>query len=285
MAQDAYITILVAEDNDVSREMMMSILKTQGYKTIGAVDGASAIEVIQNNSVDMALVDINMAPKGGFDFCRYLLVNGIKLPVVIVTADDSSDMLRQANDLGVRRVLQKPIKPERLLETVSRVLKQLGLNPQPLAVDAYDTVFSPEQLLQHTIDLADKNAQSGKGGPFAAVVADKDGHILGEGTNGSTSRVDPTAHAEVMAIRLAAEKLDRTDLADCTLYCSSEPTMMGKALIASVGIIRVYYGLSHSDIGQMRESVRPVETAYEQMGKDAALKMFKRWENSQPRKR
>lgn len=286
MDDSAFITILVAEDNDVSREMMVSILKTQGYKVLGAIDGQDAIEQIQKNDVDMALVDINMAPKGGFDFCRYLIVNSIQLPVVIVTADDSSDMLTQASDLGVRRVLQKPIKPERLLDTVARVLKQLGLNPQPLAVGTHDTVFTPAQLLQHALDLADKNAQNSKGGPFAAIVADKNGKILGEGTNSHASRVDPTAHAEVMAIRVAAEKLKSADLSDYVLYCASEPTMIGKALITSVGIKKVYYGLSHEDIGALGfKSATTQEPEYEQMSKDAALKVFQRWERGQAKAR
>ena len=285
MAEEGFITILVAEDNDVSRDMMVSLLQTQGYKALPATDGRSAIELIENSSVDMALVDINMAPKGGFDFCRYLLVNGIKLPVVIITADDSSDMLSTASELGVTRVLQKPITPDRLLDTVGRVLKRLGLNPQALAGDAHDTKFTTAQLLQHAIDLADKNAQNSAGGPFAAVVADREGHILGEGTNSHGGRADPTAHAEVMAIRRAAEKLDRTDLGDCILYCASEPTMMGKALIQSVGIEKVYYGLSHDDTGQLYGHARPVDTIYEQMSRDAALKVYDRWQARQPKKR
>jgi tRNA(Arg) A34 adenosine deaminase TadA/CheY-like chemotaxis protein len=283
----AFITILIAEDNVVSREMMAAILQTQGYKTVGAGDGDEAIAYISQHDVDLALVDINMAPTGGFEFVKYLLVNGIDLPVVVVTADDSSDMLIESSALGVQRVLQKPIQPARLLETVSKILKRRGLNPQPMGVSSHETHFTHESLMARAIELANKNAQSKKGGPFGAVIANKEGKILGEGVNGITSRSDPTAHAEVMAIRQAAERLGRSDLSDCVLYISSEPTMMGKALILSVGIPKVYFGLSHEEVRQIRareEVVReglsgeaPRETAYEQMGHDAAAAMFLGW--------
>lgn len=282
-----FINILIAEDNDVSRELMVGIVRTQGYKTFGAVDGNSAIRVIEDQEIDLALVDINMSPKGGFEFMKYLMVNSIDLPVIIVTADDSSDLLMEANNLGVKQILHKPIDPERLVKLMHRILRQQGLNPNPIAVNEHTTTFTPEQLMQHAIDLADHNAKSKKGGPFGAVVADSDGHILGEGRNGITSRVDPTAHAEVMAIRQAAEKLNSADLKDCVLYCSSQPTMMGQALIISVGIPKVYYGLSHGDIKSIRASEEKVreeltgqqtQTSYEQLGHDAAMKMFARWE-------
>lgn len=274
----AFITILIAEDNVVSREMMAGILHTQGYKTIGAADGDEAIEIIKKHDVDLALVDINMAPTGGFEFVKFLLVNGIDVPVVVVTADDSSDMLIESSSLGVQRVLQKPIQPARLLDTVTKILKRRGLNPQPMGVAAHDTHFTHESLMARAVELAHKNAQSKKGGPFGAVLADKDGKILGEGVNGITSRSDPTAHAEVMAIRQAAERLGRSDLSDCFLYVSSEPTMIGKALIQSVGITKVYYGLSHAEVGQIRaRSADLPETQYEQLGHDAAAAMFLQW--------
>lgn len=288
MAERAFINILIAEDNEVSREMMAGILRAQGYRTLGAIDGSSAIKVIEDHEIDCALVDLNMAPKGGFDFVKFLMLNNIKIPVIIVTADDSSDLLVKANEYGVKRVLHKPIEPQRLIETVTRVLRQQGLNPKPMAVTAYESTFTPEQLMQHAVDLADRNAKTRRGGPFGAVVADSQGRIVGEGVNGITSRVDPTAHAEVMAIRQAAEKLGKADLSDCVLYCSSEPTMMGQALIISVGIPRVYFGLSHDEIRAIRAredkvraelgKKRTMETIYEQIGHDAAMKMFRRWE-------
>lgn len=281
-----FVHILIAEDNDVSRDMMAGILRTQGFKIHGAVDGDSAIKVIQNNDIDMAFVDINMAPTGGFEFVKYLVVKGIDLPVVVVTGDDSSDILMEASALGVAKVIQKPIEPDRLVQTVRHIMKRKGMNPDPLMVQEHDTRYTPEELMNRAIELADKNAKNSKGGPFGAVVADGEGQILGEGVNGRSSRMDPTAHAEVMAIRQAAERLESGDLSECVLYCSSEPTMMGQALIVSVGIKKVYFGLSHEEVKAARSSdedavrdelkEKKKTTEYIQLGHDEALAMFKK---------
>ena len=124
MSENSPINILVAEDNDVSREMLVGILKAEGYEVYGAIDGESAIKVIEDRSIHLALVDVNMAPKGGFSFVKYLAAQNIKLPVILVTADDSADMLVEASSLGVAQILQKPVRPNRLLQAVERILSR-----------------------------------------------------------------------------------------------------------------------------------------------------------------
>jgi guanine deaminase len=277
MTQEAFISILVAEDNDVSREMMSAVLRTQGYHVYGAVDGESAITVLQDRPVDLALVDINMAPKSGFELIKYMIVKSLDIPVVVITGDDSSNILMDATALGVVQVIQKPVDPEKLIQVCHRILKRRGFDPQPLAVSTKETKFSPKDLMQKAIALADRNAKSKRGGPFGAIVADEEGKILGEGTNGITSRVDPTAHAEVMAIRQAADRLGRSDLSDCTLYCSSQPTMIGQALIASVGINTVYYGLASEEVRSIRKSEQ-AKPLYKQLAHAEAQAMFKSWQ-------
>lgn len=289
-SNSSFINILIAEDNDVSRELMVSILKTQRYNILEAIDGQAAIDIIQNKNIDMAFVDINMAPKGGFEFVEYLLVNGIKLPLVIVTSDNSSDILMKANGLGISQILQKPVDPKRLIQIAHRVLKRAGLNPDHMGVEAHDTKFSHEQLLVQAIKLAAGNAKSQKGGPYGAIVADKDGHVLGEGVNGTQSRADPIAHAEVMAIRQASEKLGTTDLSSCTIYCACEPTMIGRALITDVGIQKVYFGLSADDMasikkagGFSRKEVKKYQDAeFTQLCHDEAMAMFEQGLKSRP---
>lgn len=268
-------SILIAEDNDVTRELMTSILKTHGFNVVGVSDGEQAMRMVEAYGIDMAFVDINMDPVGGFDFIKYLIVKGNKLPTVIVTADKSADILIEANALGVKRVLQKPIVPERLLDTAHRILRQAGHNLSPLGTESRKIRFTPDELMEKAIALAALNAEGKKGGPFGAVIADKDGKIIGEGVSGALNRADPIAHAEVMAIRKAAEVLGTGDLSECVLYCSSLPTAMGQALIKSVGIQNVYYGLSHDEISKFRAKAKPAETRYHQLGHDSALEMFK----------
>ncbi len=282
------INILIAEDNDISRELMASVLKTQGFNIIPARDGDEAIEAVERQTPDLALVDLNMEPKGGFAFVQHMVAYDMGVPIIIITADESTDVLTQAQRLGVTRVMQKPVEPEKLISITKAVLKRYGHNLNVIASETYVNRYSPAQLMQRAIDLAEQNAKARKGGPFGAVVATQEGQILGEGVNGITSRVDPTAHAEIMAIRQAVEKLDKPNLSECILYCSSEPTMMGQALIISVGIKQVYYGLSHEEILEIRakeaqiraelKQHKPAQTKYTQMGHDSAVTMFERWQ-------
>jgi guanine deaminase len=82
-----------------------------------------------------------------------------------------------------------------------------------------------QYFLDRVVDLAKEKMLLGNGGPFAALIV-KDGKILAEGWNQVTSTNDPTAHAEVVAIREACEKLARFQLEDCLLYASCEPCPM-----------------------------------------------------------
>ena len=78
------------------------------------------------------------------------------------------------------------------------------------------------EFIQKTIQLAVENVNSGRGGPFGAMVV-KDGQIIATGTNQVTSILDPTAHAEVVAIRQACQALGSFELTGCEIYCSCEP--------------------------------------------------------------
>lgn len=87
---------------------------------------------------------------------------------------------------------------------------------------------------------------SGKGGPFGAVIV-RDGTILGEGANAVTATNDPTAHAEVNAIRAAARKLGSFTLAGCDLYTSCEPCPMCLAAAYWARVNAIYYGACAAD--------------------------------------
>ncbi len=82
-----------------------------------------------------------------------------------------------------------------------------------------------EQYIQYVINLAVNGVEKNGGGPFGAVVV-KDGIIIGEGNNSVTNFCDPTAHAEVVAIRNACETIGDFQLTGCTIYSSCEPCPM-----------------------------------------------------------
>lgn len=96
------------------------------------------------------------------------------------------------------------------------------------------------------IDLARQGMRSNLGGPFGAVVV-KSGQIIGRGCNQVTSTNDPTAHAEILAIREACQHLKTFSLAGCEIYASCEPCPMCLAAIYWARIERVYYGCTGAD--------------------------------------
>ncbi|TAE32959.1 MAG: nucleoside deaminase [Cytophagales bacterium] len=103
-----------------------------------------------------------------------------------------------------------------------------------------------EQFLREAIRLAREGMNTGKGGPFGSVVV-KDGQIVGRGSNEVTSTNDPTAHAEVVAIRDACRNLQTFQLDGCTLYASCEPCPMCLGAIYWARPSRIVYGSFHSD--------------------------------------
>ncbi len=102
------------------------------------------------------------------------------------------------------------------------------------------------EFLQQAIDLAVENARSGQGGPYGAIIV-KDNQLVAASGNKVTSTVDPTAHAEVMAIRLACKKLNDFQLQGCILYSSCEPCPMCLGAIYWARLAKVYFACSRHD--------------------------------------
>ena len=109
--------------------------------------------------------------------------------------------------------------------------------------------MSPDELMRRVIQLAEKNVRDGRGGPFAALVS-KDGEIVAEGTNLVTSTNDPTAHAEVVAIRRACAAVASFQLAGLELYTSCEPCPMCLGAIYWARPSAIYYGATHTDAAE-----------------------------------
>lgn len=103
-----------------------------------------------------------------------------------------------------------------------------------------------EKFLRKAIQLAEENIHAGCGGPFGAVIV-KDGEIIATGSNHVTSDNDPTAHAEVVAIRNACKKLNDFQLTGCELYTSCEPCPMCLGAIYWARPDRFYYAGSKKD--------------------------------------
>jgi guanine deaminase len=145
------------------------------------------------------------------------------------------------------------------------------------------------KFMQAAIRLSRSKMRANCGGPFGAVVVRK-GRIIARGWNQVTSANDPTAHAEVIAIRNACKKLSTFRLADCELYTSCEPCPMCLAAIYWARISRVYYGTTRSDAARIqfdddwiyREVASPIsrrKLPMRRLLRDEALEVFAEWHN------
>ena len=102
-----------------------------------------------------------------------------------------------------------------------------------------------EVFMRQAIELAVENVNNG-GGPFGAVIV-KDGEVVATGVNRVVPNNDPTAHAEVSAIRAACTKLGTFDLSGCVIYTSCEPCPMCLGAIYWAHLDKIYYGATHFD--------------------------------------
>jgi len=148
-----------------------------------------------------------------------------------------------------------------------------------------------EKFMRIAIELSEYNVQQGTGGPFGAVVV-KDGMIIARSGNRVVPTNDPTAHAEVSAIRLACQELETYNLEGCVIYTSCEPCPMCLSAIYWAHIDTIYYANDKTDaakIGfddqfiydeiacEMKDRKIPVV----QLLRDEAQSAFKLWEISE----
>jgi len=147
--------------------------------------------------------------------------------------------------------------------------------------------------MTRAIELAIENVQSGRGGPFAALVV-KDGRILGEGANCVTSSNDPTAHAEVVAIRAACKALGSFQLDGCDLYTTCEPCPMCLGAIYWARPARVYFASTAADAAsagfddafiyeQLALPLKDRKIPFQEMMRNESLACFRAWSKKQDR--
>ena len=107
------------------------------------------------------------------------------------------------------------------------------------------------EYMKMAMNQAKFGMESKEGGPFGAVIVDKEGTVISIANNQVIKNNDPTAHAEVQAIREACKKLGTFDLSDCILYTSCEPCPMCLSAIIWANIKEVYYACTRKDAGKI----------------------------------
>ena len=145
-------------------------------------------------------------------------------------------------------------------------------------------------FMQEAARLALENVTGGAGGPFGAVIVRR-GEIIARGVNRVTADHDPTAHAEVNAIRAAARLLGRFDLSDCQIYTSCEPCPMCLGAIYWARLAQVHYGCTQADADAIGFSDQFIYEELEkpkaeralpmtQEGREESLEAFRAWQAS-----
>jgi guanine deaminase len=151
-----------------------------------------------------------------------------------------------------------------------------------------------DPFLQRAIVLAIENASSGQGGPFAALIV-KDGKIIAEAVNRVTSANDPTAHAEIEAIRQACRAIGNFQLSGCDLYASCEPCPMCLGAIYWARLDRVFYAATAADAAaagfddafiydELRRAPNARRLSITQLPHPDALRPFQAWLSSPSKK-
>ncbi len=145
--------------------------------------------------------------------------------------------------------------------------------------------------MREAIRLSKDHMEAGDGGPFGAVVVHK-GEIIGRGHNRVTGTNDPTAHAEIVAIRNAAAHLNHFDLSECELYTSCEPCPMCLAATYWARIPVIYYANTRDDAADIafddaliyEEIAKPIEQrkiAMKPLLREEAQKVFEAWRDKE----
>jgi len=162
---------------------------------------------------------------------------------------------------------------------------------EPFSARYFGFMQDPKQeFMREAIRLSMENVESGKGGPFGAVIV-KDGVIIARGANEVTSTNDPTAHAEVVAIRKACKELGSFQLDDCEIYCSCEPCPMCLGAIYWARPKAIWYANTKTDAASIdfddqfiyEEIERPIgerKLFTHQLMREEALVAFEKWKTS-----
>jgi guanine deaminase len=143
-----------------------------------------------------------------------------------------------------------------------------------------------KEYIQETIRLAEQSIDEG-GGPFGAIIV-HNGKIIGRGMNCVTKEHDPTAHAEIKAIRDACQALNRYSLDDCVIYVNCQPCPMCLSAIYWARLDELYYAATDADAAEagfddqlvateVRKDLRQQKITSHQLFRDEAIGTFERW--------
>ena len=270
--------VRVARSAYQAKEILDNAKETEKYRTlIGAGD-------VWN--IDIVILDVMLPDGDGFSLCRKIKADDIA-PVIFLTAKDEEKDVVMGLELGADDYVIKPFRNMELLSRIKNVLRrnrsgnELTFADLKMDVDIRKLykadnevkltklefeilkillqnpkkVFTREEILSHIWDSAgnfvNDNTLTVTIKRLRDKIGDKEGNIISNGNNKVLKNNDPTAHAEVVAIREACKKLNTYDLSNYILYTSCEPCPMCLSAIIWANIKEVYYGCTKEDAGNI----------------------------------
>jgi len=131
-AADRPFSILIADDDKGNRESLGELLKARGFQTVLAADGGEAVEIVQVHLVHLVLLDLHMPRLTGLEAIEVVRQINAVLPAILMTADATREVLKQALQAHVYSVIPKPVNVNIVLHTLTRALAQVyGPPPEP----------------------------------------------------------------------------------------------------------------------------------------------------------
>lgn len=118
-------SILIADDDKGNRDALSDVLKARGFQTVLAADGGEAVEIVQVELIHLVLIDMHMPRLTGLEAVQIVRQINELLPAILMTADATRDLLRQALQAHVYSVIPKPVNTNIVLHTLARALAQV----------------------------------------------------------------------------------------------------------------------------------------------------------------
>ena len=179
---------------------------------------------------------------------------------------------------------------ERILYLCSIYMEHMGNDKNKCLAETVNYSEEDAKFMMMAIKLSEDNIDSG-GGPFGAVIV-RDGEVIATGANRVVPNSDPTAHAEVMAIRNACAALGTFQLKGCTVYSSCEPCPMCLSALYWAGVSRICYGNTKDDAkaidfddsfiyDQLELNYEDRSIRCEHFMRSDALRAFRKWEDKE----
>lgn len=245
--------ILIVEPNAITRKLIVGILNSKGFSTYEAAGGDEALGFLAKAPA-LVVLDVDGEDPGIIGFLRKVQMEHSRLPLVAMSDQEDKDALKARLALKEMSVLQKPVMPDHLLTNIENhllkgVTAEVAAPAKPAAPETSPAAKEQRAgFMRRAVDLAQEKMDANCGGPFGAVVV-RAGKIIGEGWDAVVSDKDPTAHAEIMAIRNAAKTAGDYNLEGCEIYTSCEPCPMCLAAIYWAHIDRLWYANTREDAG------------------------------------